>query len=62
MLLAINNEIHRKKKERRRNSSTTVHSYVCISLYNEIYKNLRLEPDAHISNMRSKNTNSKKEE
>jgi hypothetical protein len=41
MLMAINNEIHtRKKREKGKNSSTTVHNYVCISLYNDIYKNL----------------------
>ncbi len=54
MLMAINNETHiRKKREKRKNSSTTVHNYGCISLYNGIYKNLWLEPDAHIWNMKN---------
>jgi hypothetical protein len=52
MLLAINKEIHAKKKEREggKNSSTTVR----ISLHKEIYKKIfKLEPDAHISNLRT---------
>ncbi len=63
MLLAINNEKHTKEREREgKNSSTTVHNYVCISLCNEIYKNLSREPDAHTSNMRTKNIHSERNE